>query len=53
METGRRIMISLNNDGKESVVNWGAQVANTWKTNSKLNPTWESLTNAINNQIGL
>ena len=26
---------------------------NTWKTNSKLNPTWESLTNAINNQIGL
>ena len=43
-------MISLNNDGKESVVNWGAQVANTWKTNSKLNPTWESLTNAINNQ---
>ena len=46
-------MISLNNDGKESVVNWGAQVANTWKTTYKLNPSWESLTNAINKQIGL
>jgi alpha-galactosidase len=28
-------------------------VANTWKTTYKLNPSWESLTNAINKQIGL
>lgn len=53
METGRKIMISLDNEGKENVVNWGAQVANTWKTNTKLNPSWASLANAINNQIGL
>lgn len=40
IETGRRILIEIDNAGQEGVESWGAQIANTWNTNPALKPTW-------------
>lgn len=53
IETGRRILIEIDNAGQEGVENWGAQIANTWSTGSMLKPTWESMVSGLNKQIGL
>lgn len=40
INSGRRILIEIDNGGQEGVESWGAQVANTWSTTPLLKPTW-------------
>lgn len=53
IDTGRRILIDIDNAGQEGVESWGAQVANTWSTTAALKPTWESMVGGLNRQTGL
>lgn len=47
VETGRRILISIDNNGKDNVASWGGSVSNTWRTASEIQATWASLTKTV------
>ncbi len=51
--TGRPIFYSLCEWGQDAVWTWGAGVGNAWRTTSDIQASWGSVTNILDQQVGL